>query len=283
MSRGGVAARLGAIGGRTSPLWAKAYGVPWDFGRVGKGHVGSSLHMSQSKAREGCLWLEPKSLPTPHEAAARRALDAFAVEPEDRKRLCAGLQGVEFQSDLPADPLTRIFFQKKADHMLFQGTFDDPRFSDPDRVKLGLRTRNTVMPSSMNSPTFDFCHRVREASQQRKRFVVVPATHETKGVAKIMLRHGIIAGYRDFSNDRAFAIELKYFQNESCLMGIEPVSKTTAVEFEWTARYLKRVSHQFGVLNRVRIHILRTWDGRIIDHVEAVTENIGGRGLLMVW
>lgn len=71
---------------------------------------------------------------------------------------------------------------------------------------------------------YDFCHRIREACEQRKRFVIVPSTIETRGCAQVMLNHGLVAGFRDFHNDRAFAIELKYFQNESTINVIVPCS-----------------------------------------------------------
>lgn len=37
-----------------------------------------------------------------------------------------------------------------------------------------------------------------------------------------------------------------------------------------------------GIQNRIVIYMCRTADNRIIDHIQAVKENIGGRGLMMV-
>ncbi len=115
---------------------AKVYGVPWAHEAMTQGHMGTSLHMRQAKEREGRLHVDPGR----REPELRRALDAFAAEPKDRKRFTS-LPGVEFDADLPADPLTRIFFQRKGDHALFQGTFENPTNADPDRVQLKLRTK----------------------------------------------------------------------------------------------------------------------------------------------
>jgi ribosomal protein S8 len=258
---------------------ARVYSVPWEHGRMGEGHTGSSAHMSQAKRREGHIDRDPGVADRP----LRRALHAFAAEPAERKRLTQ-LPGVEKESDLPADPITRLFFQRKGEYALYQGSFENPTNADTDRVQIQRRqTKRINFSRQVHNATYDFCHRLREASEQRKRFVVVPATTETKGAAEILYRHGIVAGFRDFHNDRAFAIELKYFQNEGVLNGIEPVSSDATTEFEWSPKMIRRQMSSFGVTNKIRIFILRTWDGRIIDHIDASSEGVGGRGLLMAF
>ena len=259
--------------------FARVYSVPWEHGRMGKGHTGSSAHMASAKHREGHIDRDPGVADRP----LRRALHAFAAEPEERKRMTQ-LPGVEKESDLPADPITRLFFQRKGDYALYQGTYENPTNADTDRVAIAKRdTPRIFFSRKVINATYDFCHRLREASEQRKRFVVVPATVETKGAAEILFRHGLISGFRDFHNDRAFAIELKYFQNESVLNGIEPVSMDATTEFEWSPKMVRRQMSSFGITNKIRIYVMRTWDGRIVDHIEAGNEGIGGRGLLMAF
>lgn len=194
------------------------------------------------------------------------------------------LPGVPFKSDLPADPITRLFFQQQGEYALYQGSYLEPEAKDEDRLQ--LERRDKLKPSKMArqilTPVYDFCHRIREGSQQKKRFVIVPATPDTKGCAQVMLNHGILAGFRDFANDRAFAVELKYFQNEPTMTYIAPCSYDGKQEFEWSPKMMRRMLNSHGIHNRITIFICRTADGRVVDHITASHEQIGGRGLMMV-
>ena len=266
---------------KCSIVWhARVYNVPWAAGVMRSGHVGNSLTGHSAKMREGCIDL-PNGYP---ETKLRRALAAFLPRPSEQAPKFTTLPGVEFQSELPADPITRLFFQVKGEHALFHGTYDNPSTADPDRVRIAKReVPRSQWGNITKNPMYDFCHRIREAGQMRKRFVVVPSTHDTTGAATIMRNHGLVAGFRDFHNDRAFAIELKYFQNEHVIEGIEPVSNDIKVEYEWSPRMIRRQLSSYGIVNHIRIFILRTWDGRILDHITAAKEKTGGRGLLVVW
>jgi ribosomal protein S8 len=214
---------------------------------------------------------------------AHAAMQAFATDPKDRKRLTE-LPGVEFESDLSADPLTRIFFQRKGTHSLFRGSYKNPEQSDRDRVELKDRTtQKSRYGYGIQNAVYDFCHRVREASEQRKRFVTVLSTEDTKGLARILYRHGLVAGFRDFHNDRSFVVELKYFQHEPVLNGIEPANYDFEAEMEFSPLMMRSLGHAGGRASGIRIFAVRTWDGRIIDNQEARVEGIGGRGLMMAW
>nr|CCC94361.1 putative 30S ribosomal protein S8 [Trypanosoma congolense IL3000] len=191
------------------------------------------------------------------------------------------LPGVERRRDLPADPITRLFFQHKGDHALYYGTYDVPSLQDDDRVQIEKRGSGN-REHCMYTPVYDFCHRIREAAEQRKRFVIVPSTIETRGCAHVMHDHGLVAGFRDFHNDRAFAVELKYFQGDSTINVIEPCSYDGRTQFEWSPKMMRRLLNSHGIHNRLVIYICRTADNRIIDHISAVKESVGGRGLMMV-
>lgn len=198
------------------------------------------------------------------------------------QRKLVNLPGVERRRDLPADPITRLFFQHKGEHALYYGSYDKPSMQDSDRVQIEKREPQRDWTYNVFTPVYDFCHRLREASEQRKRFVIVPSTCETRGCAKVMLDHGLVAGFRDFHNDRAFAVELKYFQNEPTIHVIEPCSYDGKTEFEWSPKMMRRLMNSHGIHNRLVVYICRTADNRVIDHVQAVRECIGGRGLMMV-
>ncbi|PWV17579.1 hypothetical protein C3747_18g169 [Trypanosoma cruzi] len=197
------------------------------------------------------------------------------------QRRLVDLPGVERRRDLPADPITRLFFQHKGDHALYYGTYDNPSLQDEDRIQIEKREPR-YWTYNVFTPVYDFCHRIREATEQRKRFVIVPSTVETRGCARVMLGHGLVAGFRDFYNDRAFAVELKYFQGDSTINVIEPCAYDGKTEFEWSPKMMRRLMNTHGIHNRLVVYICRTADNRVIDHIQAVKENVGGRGLIMV-
>ena len=266
--------RVGALSSR-STLLARAYGEGWM-------QVGTSdgSFARAAKNRDGAI--EYNGLP---EVPLRRAFCQFTSQDYDHslpQKKLVDLPGVEHTRDLPADPITRLFFQSKGDQALFQGSYEVPRAKDKDRVELERRdVPYSYTKRLLRTPVFDFCHRLREGSEQRKRFVIVPSTIETKGCAEILHRHGLIAGFRDFHNDRAFAVELKYFQNEPSLETIEPSVIDSRCHFEWSPKMMRRLLNMHGIHNRITIFICRTHDGRIMDHIEAAQNHLGGRGLLM--
>ncbi|KEG15175.1 putative 30S ribosomal protein S8 [Trypanosoma grayi] len=210
----------------------------------------------------------------------RTSSSSGGVEALPQRRL-VDLPGVERRRDLPADPITRLFFQHKGDHALYYGTYDCPSRQDEDRVQIEKREPRD-WTHNVFTPVYDFCHRIREATEQRKRFVIVPSTLETRGCARVMHDHGLVAGFRDFHNDRAFAVELKYFQGESTINVIEPCAYDGKTEFEWSPKMMRRLMNTHGIHNRLVVYICRTADSRVIDHIQAVKEHVGGRGLIMV-
>jgi ribosomal protein S8 len=265
----------GGLFSNTATRRARAYGEAWLAG----GTLNSTFG-TVAKKRDGAV--EYNAVP---EVPLRRALCSFTADDYDTARptkKLVDLPGVETARDLPADPITRLFFQTKGDQALFQGTYEAPRAKDSDRVQIARRdVPFGYVKKLVRSPVYDFCHRLREGSEQRKRFVIVQSTIETRGCAEILHRHGLIAGFRDFHNDRAFAVELKYFQNEPSLETIEPSVVDARCHFEWSPKMMRRLMNMHGIHNRITIFICRTHDGRIIDHIEAAQTHVGGRGLLM--
>uniref|UniRef100_A0A0A9VNN8 Putative propionate kinase n=1 Tax=Lygus hesperus TaxID=30085 RepID=A0A0A9VNN8_LYGHE len=156
------------------------------------------------KQREGSLFALANTVYN-NEKTLRKQLNEFLAEERDplqevRAALDGGLKGaqvcgaypqkklvnlpgVERVRDLPADPITRLFFQHKGEHALYYGSFDHPSEQDTDRVQIASRVRAHRFYHNIPPPMYDFCNRIREACEQRKRFVIVPATLETKGCA----------------------------------------------------------------------------------------------------
>ena len=144
---------------------------------------------------------------------------------------------------------------------------------DGDRPTLRTRPR---------LPVYDMGARLMEATERMKRFVVVPSTVETRGVARIMHYHGIIAGMRDFNNRRAFAVELKYYQGAGVLQFFTAVRCNEETnETEWSPMMVRRLASSTAA-GAIRIVCVRAWDGRILDQFQAMKEGIGGTGLCMI-
>lgn len=262
---------------RVAPLLARIRDMPWEP-KYRDGLVTGAGIDDADKRKVG--YLERAGNVGQHEL--RQALNAFV--PNDFEDPSCELPGVEHKSDLPADPLTRIFFQVKGDQALYQGSHYRPSTTDPDRVQLKMRTvKRAHYDHLVWFPLTDFCHRIREGQDMRKRFVVVPSTDTTRQVAEVLRRWGFIAGFRDFNNDRAFVVELKYFQNEPVIQTILPASRDRKVEYEWSPKMMRRFYRSHGVVNKTQCYLVRTWDGRVLDHLEAMSEGTGGRGLLMCY
>jgi len=217
--------------------------------------------------------------------AVNRELSMLLTSPEDMSRIAEGLPGVEFESELPADPITRLFFQVKGKNALFQSSYtahkaktrkltDNPETgAEGDRVALGQR---------WFLPLHDMCMRLLEGSEKRKRFVIVPGTTENKGVAQVLRNHGLLAGFRDFNNNRAFVCEMKYYQGEPVLRKCGAVRVAwTQGETEWSPLMMRRLTKKYGRSSKVEIAIARTWDGRILDQWQMVNEGVGGTGLVV--
>lgn len=264
----------------TVRLCARVSGVAWNPQQPAKllrgGERVGSLHVLAKEGRQ--------SFDSRLHLSKIMAQPGFLDQDARPSKPLVDLPGVSFKTDLPADPITRLFFQQKGEYALYQGDYVKPEVKDEDRIQIQRREARQGKPwaQQMKTPVYDFCHRIREGTEQRKRFVIVPSTPETKGCAQVMHDHGIIAGFRDFNNDRAFAVELKYFQNEPTMTYIAPSSVDGKQEFEWSPKMMRRMLNSHGIHNRLVIYICRTADGRVIDHIQAVREHIGGRGLMQV-
>ena len=214
----------------------------------------------------------------------KHSLTLLGTSPEELKTH-TDLPGVCLHSELPADPITRLFFQVKGDCALYQTsyeeTMDKPKgdernqytIADPDRARFEKRSR---------LPIHDMAGRILEGQKRKKRFVTVPCTVETKGVAKIMEEHGLISGMRDFNNRHAFVVELKYFQGSGVIQYFEAVrSNFVNCDVEWSPLMIRKLASNNNYGN-IRVVCVRTWDGRVLDQFQARREEVGGTGLCMI-
>eukprot|EP00759_Apiculatamorpha_spiralis_P053782 PhF_6_TR6374/c0_g1_i1/m.9633 len=218
-------------------------------------------------------------------------LQMFLTDPKDLKKATVELPGVRFASDLPADPVTRLFFQVKGPHALYQDTFENSSpghvrsYVEKIRAPLGTRQDNDRVALNKRPylPMYDMAGRLKEGAKEMKRFVIVPSTVETKGVAQLMHNHGVIAGMRDFNNKRAFVVELKYYQGKCVFTDMVSVRQT--IEDDET-EYSPLMMRRFAANKRggfVRIVCVRSFDGQILDQFTCRKKGMGGTGLCIFW
>ena len=115
---------------RTVCRAARIFNIPWHAGEARELAL-KSHNMVATKEREGALFVAGRSCRD--EKPLRSGLNSWckrADEPVGR-RFCS-LPSSEFASELPADPITRLFFQAKGTQALYQGTYEDPTTRDLD-------------------------------------------------------------------------------------------------------------------------------------------------------
>ncbi|KNH04164.1 Ribosomal protein S8 [Perkinsela sp. CCAP 1560/4] len=213
----------------------------------------------------------------------KQNLTVFTMSPEELNKH-TDLPGVCLHSELPADPITRLFFQVKGDSAIYQSSYEEGverqpglhatrhTIADPDRPRFEKRTK---------LPVHDMAGRVIEGQTRKKRFVTVPATNETKGIARIMEHHGVINGMRDFNNRHAFVIELKYYMGTGVLQYFQAVRDNFVdSDVEWSPLMVRSMA-RLNNYGQTRIVCVRTWDGRVLDQFEARAQCVGGTGLCM--
>lgn len=127
-------------------------------------------------------------------------------------------------------------------------------------------------------PISDYLTRIRNAVNARKKTVEIPSSTMKKRITEILLKNSFISDFKilETTNKQgSILIKLKYFNDESVIMGLERVSKPGI------RRY---VSHDElpKVLNGLGIAIISTSKGVITDK-EARAQKIGGEVICNIW
>ncbi len=127
-------------------------------------------------------------------------------------------------------------------------------------------------------PISDYLTRIRNAVKARKKTVEVPASVMKKKITELLLKHSFISDFKmvETSNKQgSIMIKLKYYNDESVIMGLERISKPGIRKY---------VSHDElpKVLNGLGISIISTSKGLITDK-EARTLGIGGEVICNIW
>jgi small subunit ribosomal protein S8 len=127
-------------------------------------------------------------------------------------------------------------------------------------------------------PISDYLTRLRNALKARKRSVEVPASNMKKRISEILKNNGYIDDYQVVSTPEKqgrIVIKLKYYNDESVILGLERVSKPGI------RKYVDRKELP-RVLNGLGIAIISTSHGLMTDK-EARKQGLGGEVLCNVW
>eukprot|EP01061_Rhynchopus_euleeides_P038565 TRINITY_DN66136_c0_g1_i1.p1 TRINITY_DN66136_c0_g1~~TRINITY_DN66136_c0_g1_i1.p1 ORF type:complete len:321 (+),score=97.47 TRINITY_DN66136_c0_g1_i1:82-963(+) len=233
-------------------------------------------------------------IPKPHEAKVgprpHRDMPALApmrwddLTPQAAKERESRLPGVLFQSELPQDPVDRLFFQVKpenAELLASNGKPDNPEEVWELTNVPGMKARDNN--KWKREPLSQMCTALHEQKTRRERFITVFVSEETKAVARLLLDLGFIAGLRDYNNGHKFSIETKWWDNIPAVMNMAQLSLYQRdSRIHWTAEEVQKVLYFNKVYNVIRIYFIRLESGEIVHHMEACRRNAGGEPLCYV-
>jgi small subunit ribosomal protein S8 len=127
-------------------------------------------------------------------------------------------------------------------------------------------------------PISDYLTRVRNALKAKKKIVEIPASNMKKQISEILLKNAFINDYKIVETpdkQGSIVIKLKYYNNESVILGLERISKPGIRRYVGN-KELPRV------LNGLGIAIVSTSKGLMTDK-EARRQGIGGEVVCNIW
>ena len=136
------------------------------------------------------------------------------------------LPGVLWTSELPQDPVDRLFFQVKDENaeLLYSGGLPDNPNKVYEHTYGNVTSRDQDNVVFMTAPLPHMCTALERQKERRERFITVLTSPDTKAIAKLLLDNGFIAGLRDYNNNSRFSIETKWFENMPAIQNMRPVS-----------------------------------------------------------
>lgn len=127
-------------------------------------------------------------------------------------------------------------------------------------------------------PISDYLTRLRNAIGARKKNVEIPASNMKRQITEILLKNSLINEYKVVETPNkqgSILIRLKYYNNESVILGLERVSKPGIRRYVSDKELPK-------VLNGLGIAIVSTSRGLMTDK-EARSLGIGGEVICNIW
>lgn len=127
-------------------------------------------------------------------------------------------------------------------------------------------------------PISDYLTRLRNALKANKKSVEIPASNMKKQITEILLKNSMISDYTIVETpdkQGSIVIRLKYYNDESVILGMERVSKSGIRKYV-SKKNLPRV------LNNLGIAIISTSRGVMTDK-EAKKLGVGGEVICNFW
>eukprot|EP01060_Flectonema_neradi_P018615 TRINITY_DN25480_c0_g1_i1.p1 TRINITY_DN25480_c0_g1~~TRINITY_DN25480_c0_g1_i1.p1 ORF type:complete len:294 (+),score=42.76 TRINITY_DN25480_c0_g1_i1:58-939(+) len=255
-------------------------GVTWDGGLTESEHMKYTPQMAMRGSpypKFPGKWGIPKAT----EAIPPRTLRDWAVavpgsvdrqlKTQYQKDTETSLPGVLWTSELPQDPVDRLFFQVKDENAELLQTGGNP--DNPNGVfehAFGINGGKDN-PHYMMGPLPHMCTALERQDERRERFITVLTSPDTKAVARLLLDNGFIAGLRDYNNNLRFSIETKWFDNTPAIRNMRTISNPTRkATIHWDFNEINKVMYFNKVYNVIRLYILRDIDsGELMTHPEA--------------
>ena len=127
-------------------------------------------------------------------------------------------------------------------------------------------------------PISDYLTRIRNAVKAQKKTVEIPSSEMKKKITEILLKHSFISDFQIVETPNkqgSIVIKLKYYNDESVIVGLERVSKPGIRKYVSNSELPR-------VLNGLGIAIISTSKGLMTDK-EARSLNIGGEVVCNIW
>eukprot|EP00906_Rhabdomonas_costata_P019889 RCo028932 len=219
-----------------------------------------------------------------------RAARRFAVAPWNRSRL----NFLEYETEINVNRKNGIFreFEKhKAAYEaeLLKGAYEHSEAGDPSKIlelfkdlpgdeKIPEEWSIKLEENRFGTGAEQFCTRLLQAQGRRRRFFPVLKDEMNVRISEILLQHGMISSFREYS--RLLAIEVKYFQDEGVIKHAAPISLPSRRIFYTPEDYFKYLPGRLGFSPIVLI--LHTDDG-VMSHLRAARQKLSGEALMWAW
>ena len=129
---------------------------------------------------------------------------------------------------------------------------------------------------SMQDPIADMLTRIRNAGKARLQKVVMPSSKMKAAIAEVLKKEGYITDYSVAGDvKKELTVDMKYYQNQPVIEGIERVSKTSC-RIYCGSEEIPRVRNGLGMV------VLSTPKG-VVSCRTAKAEHVGGEVLCYVW
>lgn len=130
----------------------------------------------------------------------------------------------------------------------------------------------------MNYTIGDFVIRIKNAVRANRKVVVAPATKTTRGIGKLLVKEGFLAGMKEVEQDgkKVLSAEVVYDKRTPVFTGVRIISKPSLRVYATVAELEKVERRGLGSV------VVSTSAG-IMTGKEALKKGLGGELLFEIW